>query len=207
MIACLVDNGHILTRSRLELTSFVSFNSCCSPFQTEDHGTTNAFIVAMDSQFQLGNSTTHSRNNTKMETKGRSSGLAQIWKLWRHCCCRFGTYPLLVAPIVTVSCLLDIYSSLDCEFLKVNVGFLPSNQAWNQTTATLGLFQFQVEQEPDLWGELLVEGCNRYSDEFQTQFVDRDRTWEVTQVVAYISGISGILATVRIIVLGTISCF
>eukprot|EP00545_Synedropsis_sp_CCMP1620_P005323 CAMPEP_0119022060 /NCGR_PEP_ID=MMETSP1176-20130426/27224_1 /TAXON_ID=265551 /ORGANISM="Synedropsis recta cf, Strain CCMP1620" /LENGTH=445 /DNA_ID=CAMNT_0006976801 /DNA_START=37 /DNA_END=1374 /DNA_ORIENTATION=+ len=144
---------------------------------------------------QTSNNNNNNNSNKMMETKSRSSGITQIWKFWRHCCCRFGLYPLLVAPLITASCLLDLYSSWDCEFLNVNVGFRPSNQSWNQTTATLGLFQFQADEASNVWGEILVEGCNRYSDEFHEQFIDGDRTWEVAQVVAYISGISGIIAT------------
>lgn len=55
-----------------------------------------------------------------------------------------------------------------------------------------------MEQEKSVWDEVLVEGCKRYSDEFYVQFIDGDRTWEVAQVVSYISGISGLVATVRV---------
>ena len=128
---------------------------------------------------------------------GGPSGLTQIWKFWRHCCCRFGWFPLLVAPLVTASCLLDLYSSFDCEFIRVNVGFMPSNDAWNQSTASLGLFQFHAMDEANLWDDLTVKGCNRYSGGFESQFIEGDRTWEVTRIMAYISAIGGIVATVR----------
>jgi hypothetical protein len=136
-------------------------------------------------------------NKSWRVTRGGASGLTQVWKLWRHCCCRYGWYPLLVAPIVTASCLLDLYSSLGCEFLNVDVGFIPSNPAWNQSTAALGLFQYHSGMEgSDVLTNVFVEGCRRYSNEFESVFVDGDRTWEVTRIMAYISGAGGILATV-----------
>ncbi len=130
--------------------------------------------------------------------KGRSpSGLTIIWKFWRHSCCRFGWMPLLVAPLVTASCLMDVYSSIDCNFMQVNVGFIPSNAAWNQSTATLGLFQFKADAEPDLFNDLTGQGCTPFSTQFKSQFIDGDKTWEVIRIMAYISGISGSIATVR----------
>jgi len=139
-----------------------------------------------------------------MENKGQSqvvanaSGLSQIWRLWRHCCCRYGWYPLIVAPVVTFSCLLDLYSSFDCEFLNVEVGFTPLNPAWNESKATFGLFQYQSgsyerNEESRFW-EVLVEGCHSYSEDFEVAFVDGDRTWQVTRIMAFISGGSSIVA-------------
>lgn len=125
------------------------------------------------------------------------SALTVLWKFWRHSCCRFGWIPLLVAPLVTASCLLDVYSSIDCNFMQVNVGFIPSNAAWNQSTATLGLFQFKADGETDLLDDLTVQACTPFSTKFKSQFIDGDKTWEVIRIMAYVSGISGSIATVR----------
>lgn len=130
---------------------------------------------------------------------GGPSGFKHIWKLWRHCCCRFGWYPLLVAPIVTAACLLDVYSSFGCEFIHVNVGFIPSNDAWSQSTATLGLFQFSgapVTDSNSFFQDFMTEGCNPYSNGFEAHFISGDRTWEVARVMSYISGIAGMVAVV-----------
>ena len=124
------------------------------------------------------------------------SGVTQTWKLWRHCCCRFGWLPLLVAPLVTASSLLDLYATFDCEFIQINIGFIPSNGAWNQSTASIGLFHYHSFDERNLIGDIGIDGCTRFSDEFEAQFVEGDRTWEVTKIMAYISGISGVAAAV-----------
>jgi hypothetical protein len=125
------------------------------------------------------------------------SGLTQTWKLWRHCCCRFGWLPLLVAPLVTVSSLLDLYATFGCEFVQINVGFMPSNGAWNESTALIGLFHYHSYDEINVMHDFGINGCARFSEEFEDQFVDGDRTWEVTRIMAYISGTSGVVAMVR----------
>lgn len=137
-------------------------------------------------------------NKRQRQTLPNGSRGNQTWKLWRHCCCRYGWYPLIVAPVVTVSCLMDLYSSYDCEFMEVEVGFTPLNPAWNQSKATVGLFQYQAgfseeNQEIRFW-KVLVEGCHSYSENFEEAFVDGDRTWQVTRIMAFISGSSSIVA-------------
>ena len=127
-------------------------------------------------------------------------GITQLWKLWRHCCCRFGCWPLIIAPLVTWATILDLYSSVDCEFVRVNIGFTPSNSAWNQSSyVDLGLFHYQSEslQADILYPELLkVEGCRTYPQDFQSQFMEGDRTWDVARMMALVSGSAGMLATV-----------
>ena len=125
------------------------------------------------------------------------SGFAYSWKLWRHCCCRYGKYPLVVAPIITCACLMSLYASAGCDFVRVTVGFSPSNEAWNETTAELGLFFYQSgEPETNKYREALLDGCRWYDDDFDDSFIDGDRTWKVARVMAYISGGASIVATV-----------
>lgn len=137
------------------------------------------------------------KNEEKRMRFATPSGLTHTWRLWRHCCCRYGWYPLLVAPIVTAGCLLSLLSSAGCDFLEVKIGFTPSNEAWNQSTAEMGLFFYQSgEPESNKYREALVDGCRYYSDEFTAAFIDEDRTWKVATIMAYISGISSLVATV-----------
>jgi hypothetical protein len=132
-----------------------------------------------------------------IKSKG-APGLTHTWRLWRHCCCRYGWYPLIIAPIVTTGCLLSLYSSAGCDFIRVDVGFTPSNQAWNQSTGELGMFFYQSgEPEVNIYRETFVEGCRWYEDDFTENFIDDDRTWKVSRIMAYISGVASILAMVR----------
>lgn len=136
------------------------------------------------------------RTKPKMAIKTQS-GLTLTWKLWRHCCCRYGWYPLFVAPVVTAGCMFSLYSSAGCDFIRVNVGFTPSNEAWNQSTAELGLFFYQSgEAEANKYRASLVDGCQWYEDIFNDHFIEDDRTWQVARIMAYISAISSTLAMV-----------
>jgi hypothetical protein len=133
-----------------------------------------------------------------VEEKRSSSGCTHTWSLWRHCCCRYGLYPLVVAPLATVGCLFSIYSSSGCDFIRVNVGFTPSNDAWNQSEAEFGIFTYQSgEIDDNKYRSALIDGCRWYQDEFTEEFIDDDQTWKVTQIMAYISAISSVIATVR----------
>lgn len=122
-------------------------------------------------------------NHRRMEIKP-PSGLTLTWRLWRHCCCRYGFYPLLVAPIVTSGCLLSLYSSAGCDFLRVNIGFTPSNAAWNQSTAELGLFYYQSGiPDENTYKSALLDGCRPYREQFNTDFIEDDRTWKVAKIM------------------------
>ena len=102
-----------------------------------------------------------------------------------------------MAPIVTVGCLLSIYSSAGCDFIRVDVGFTPSNTGWNNSTLELGLFLYQSgETDTNKYYAAFVDGCRSYTDEFVEEFVQDDRTWRVAQIMAYVSGGGSIVATV-----------
>ena len=134
-----------------------------------------------------------------IEEKKHVSGLTHTWRLWRHCCCRYGWYPLLVAPIATAGCLLSIYSSLGCDFIRVNVGFTPSNDGWNQSTAEFGIFMFQSGELEDDTNDIqrtFLEGCQWYPDDFEAEFIESDRTWKTTEIMGYVSGVSSIIAMI-----------
>ena len=132
------------------------------------------------------------------------SCLSPIWRVLRHCCCRHGVYPLIVAPFVTAAFLLDVYSSLGCEFMTVNIGFEPSNLAWNQSVAELGMFYFKdnnhlalLEEEDQPWYvEQFHSGCERHGAIFSEYFINGDRTWGVSRIMAFIAAIAGLVATV-----------
>jgi len=130
------------------------------------------------------------------KTSHSPTGWSQIWKFGRHCCCRYGWWPLFVAIVCTAALLLDLYTSFSCDLLQVNVGFIPSNTGWNQSIANIGIFFHQSESLREEFGDNIVEGCVRYSDEFEQQFIDGDKTWTATQIMALIAGIAGMIAAV-----------
>lgn len=122
--------------------------------------------------------------------------------------------------------MLDLYSSLDCHFIHVDVGFLPSNAEWNSTTVDIGLFTMQdgpvsidaaaattaSTASPSTESPLsssaasssrynqpfFVEGCRQYEDDFHKFFISEDNTWEVARIMTVVSGVAGIVAMVSV---------
>ena len=172
---------------------------------------------------------------------------SSIWRFCRHFCCRHGLYPLLVAPFITAAFLLDAYSSVGCEFIDLDVGFRPSNSAWDRRSAQLGLFFYKMPEvgqseaeglgdyekfmitsradganatetnvnqavspsptapptsesgsDSDPWYiDAFHAGCAPYSGSFSKYFINGDRTWGVSRIMAFIAFGAGLVATVR----------
>ena len=122
-------------------------------------------------------------------------GLVDAWRLWRHCLCRFGWYPLFVAPLVTCACILDLFSSTGCDFIRMDIGFVPVNEAWQDSRMQLGLFSYDSHQtDKNKWKRSFNNGCQPYSDDFSSNFVNADQSWHIARILAYISGISSAIA-------------
>ena len=73
----------------------------------------------------------------------------------------------------------------------------PVNNVWSSSRAQFGLFSFEGNQETgqSRWKEAFNEGCTVYSDSFESTFIASDQSWPISRICAYISGISGLLAT------------
>ena len=98
-----------------------------------------------------------------------------------RCLCRNGWFPLLVAPLVSCACLLEL-SSTGCDFIRIHIGFVPANDVWSSgDSAQLGLFGF-VDRE--------TESCRSYSEDFSRVFIASDEKWHLSQIMAYVSGIA-----------------
>lgn len=77
------------------------------------------------------------------------------------------------------------------------MGFTPTNEAWNASTAELGLFLFQSgDKDANRYRAAFLNGCRRYNDEFVDSFIEHDRTWKVSRIMAYVAAGGGMLATV-----------
>lgn len=128
------------------------------------------------------------------------SGIKKAWRLWRHCCCRYGIFPLLVVPITTMGCAMTLYSSTGCKFVEIDIGFEPSNEDWNATSP----YQFGVLYYHDAafghdntYQEKFHTGCVEFSDAFYDNFVQGDQTFKMTQSMTMISCGASALAMVR----------
>jgi len=128
------------------------------------------------------------------------SCFARNWRVLRHCCCRYGFYPAFVAPIVTAACLLSLYSASGCDFLDLDVGFTPSNAAYNRSEASLGLFFYQRNdfEHSNKYRDRFHTGCVQYTDTFQRDFISQDRTWKVARIMALIAGISSVCCSIGV---------
>jgi len=136
-----------------------------------------------------------------MEGKGISkSETKEVWKPWRLFCCRNGYYPLLVAPIISVAFLLDLYTTFGCDFVHIDVGFQPVNQGWNQQILDVGMFFYNSHNASVTDGGVLMEafhqGCRRYDPTMIQYLIGSDQVWLVSRIISAISGSSGFFATV-----------
>lgn len=114
--------------------------------------------------------------------------------------CTRGWYPILVAPLVTVGFILSLYSSAGCQFMNINIGFTPSNRAWNQSEADIGLFFYYNPEisarEENNFIELFHDGCAWYTDAFDETFIEKDRTWKVARIMSLIALAGSFLAAI-----------
>jgi hypothetical protein len=94
-----------------------------------------------------------------------------------------------VAAIVTAACLLDLYSSMSCEFLQVSV---KTDDGSDRGSAFIGIYLRQTGAfESGTFGEYLAEGCQPYSSLFVQNVIQEDRVWQATRYLGIISILSG----------------
>lgn len=147
----------------------------------------------------------------KLSKRKVPNGLKSCWRLWRNCLGRNGLYPLVVAPYITAAWLLDMYGTLGCNLIHVDVGMETRNAAWNETSIEIGLFHYTSSnvQAEDLEGvdtaadtlsvmNTLHPECRRYDSIFEEYFIEGDQSWKVSQYMAMISACAGCFATVVI---------
>ena len=94
-------------------------------------------------------------------------------------------YPIVLSPVLTISFLLSMFSSLSCNFIKIEVGFPPLNA--HVQTESLSLCP--------LVGEYLG-GCYLYPDDFKNAYISNDENWYYARLASIISMVSGFLCFV-----------
>lgn len=101
----------------------------------------------------------------------------------------------MVAPLITCACLCDVYSSTGCDFIRMDIGFIPVNDVWSDSSAQLGMFSFDShEADRNKWKRKFNDGCQTYSENFEKIFIASDQTWYMSRIMSYISGISSLVA-------------
>mmetsp|Transcript_1775 Transcript_1775/g.3421 ORF Transcript_1775/g.3421 Transcript_1775/m.3421 type:complete len:391 (-) Transcript_1775:46-1218(-) len=141
-------------------------------------------------------------SNDSMRVKRRvnktNSCPKHCWMYGRHSVCRYGWYPALVAPFLTMACLLSLYSSGGCDFIKVHVGFTPQpNMGWNESDASLGFWYYGEEDAVHDFDYVpIYGGCEWYQDGFDEIFIQKDRTWTVARIMAMVAGGASTVAAI-----------
>lgn len=135
-------------------------------------------------------------DNRRSDSDSPSQSHRRRRRISVSCCCRYGYVPLFLAILITIACLLDVYSSISCEFLQVNIQ--TDVDGSNRGSAFVGIFFRQTGAfDGELFGQsYLAEGCQSYSRVFEETVIHDDKIWQATRYIAMISAVSGGAAAV-----------
>lgn len=98
-------------------------------------------------------------------------------------------HPWINSYLVTLSFLFSLYSSLQCTFMVLDIGFEPTNEDFiRKEMVTLG----------PLSGEDNEGNCYIYSDEFHEAFIDGDVEFNVSRIGTFVSICTGFLSFIMI---------
>lgn len=149
----------------------------------------------------------HTQYRCGMELPGLKSRYGKsCWSLWRHCCCRYGKIPVPIMLFTSCGTILTLLTTFSCNFLKVDIGFEPSNNEWGEETLHVGPWYYRIganEVSTDAEGlNSFIDGfrrdsCSGYTNELKASFIDSDSVWQFARVSLLIGAISAIVATVR----------
>ena len=85
-------------------------------------------------------------------------------------------HPLILSPLLTISFLLALFSSLHCNFVEINIGFQPLNIHVESSTLSLcpivGKFH---------------GGCYLYSEDFTNNYISNDENWTYAKIASFTS--------------------
>lgn len=108
---------------------------------------------------------------------------------------------MVIAPLITAGLILSLYSTIGCQFVELDVGFTPTNSAYNNSSEMdFGLYYFyNSETKGPLDNPFgILRHCVPYSDTFETAIVSKDRTWKVARIIALIAVSGSMLSTLAI---------
>jgi hypothetical protein len=125
----------------------------------------------------------------KEEGEKPSGCYSMLTRCRKFFCCSNGFYPLLVAPLVTAAWLLDVYGSLGCSFINLDIGVDPINIGWNRTSVLdFGLFYYSDSEGTNVDAPFYMETfhpeCRKFEDIFSEYFIDGDKTWKVSMHIS-----------------------
>jgi len=122
------------------------------------------------------------------EGSSRSLGSVPIWvevKLFFRRLIFF--HPIILAPLLTASFVLALFSTLHCDFIVINIGFDPLNEYVKSRTLSLC----------PLVGEY-YGGCYLYSSDFQNEYITNDRNWAFAKIASFTSMGGGFLSFILV---------
>lgn len=91
-------------------------------------------------------------------------------------------HPIILAPLLTVSLILALFSGLNCDFIVISIGFQPLNDYVESKTLSIC----------PLVGEF-HEGCYLYSNDFKDAYISNDKNWAYAMIASLASIGSGFL--------------
>lgn len=113
-------------------------------------------------------------------------------------------HPCKLALLSTAAFLCSLLSSLDCEFLSIDVGFGPANSIFigEEDPIGVGLWSFQSPIKPQeclLYSVAKTKSVTFEDESYSTSFLNGDRNWGGARISALLGLIFGIFAVVSII--------
>ena len=112
-----------------------------------------------------------------------------------------GWHPAKLTFVTTAATLLSSLSSLDCEFISINIGFNPANSIFDESEDSIGigLWNFRSPNKPDeclLYSSSAQYGVTIEDLSYQTPYFNDDAKWNVARTSAFLSVIFGSLVAV-----------
>ena len=89
--------------------------------------------------------------------------------------------PFLVSLFSTIRFLLSTTSSLSCQFIKIDVGFIPSNVKFVSSTIDIGPWAYSRGK------------CLAYPEDFTKVFIHKHASWGAARVAAVVNMILGFI--------------